>query len=214
MTAGRATLAAGIAALSLSLDALAQDKLLAYRDLLHKWNRSFNLTAVRDPEDMVVLHLLDSLAVLPYVPDRRGIGVVDVGSGGGLPGIPLAIARPGQRLVLLDSNHKKASFLRQAVIELALSNVEVVAERVESYLPEPLLDVAISRAYSDLAAFASAAYPLLRPDGRILAMKGVVPHDEIAALPPKFRVTAAYSLSVPGLTGQRCLVHIERAASA
>ncbi|MEP6996705.1 MAG: 16S rRNA (guanine(527)-N(7))-methyltransferase RsmG [Betaproteobacteria bacterium] len=207
-------LADGVAALGLAvpIGSDVQAKLLAYLALLDKWNRTHNLTAIREPERMITHHLLDSLAVLPHLPSRGGLRVIDVGSGGGLPGIPLAIVRPDWRLALLDSNFKKAAFLRQAVIELPLTNVEVVAARVEHYAPAVPFDIAISRAFSDLAVFAAASASLLAPEGRLVAMKGVYPHEELGQLPSGIGVTATPSLRIPGLDGDRHLVIMERAA--
>ncbi len=208
-----ALLADGVAALGLTarIDAVAQAKLLAYVALLDKWNRTHNLTAIREPERMITHHLLDSLAVLPHLTAHGGLRVIDIGSGGGLPGIPLAIVRPDWQLALLDSNFKKAAFLRQAVIELPLPNAEVVAARVEHYAPSAAFDVAISRAFSDLAVFAAAGRSLLAPGGRLVAMKGVYPHEELAQLPSGIGVTATPSLHVPGLEADRHLVIMERA---
>lgn len=209
-----ALLADGIAVLGLAelVGAEAQAKLLAYVALLDKWNRTHNLTAIRKPERMVTHHLLDSLAVLPHLPSAAGLRVIDIGSGGGLPGIPLAIVRPDWRLALLDSNFKKAAFLRQAAIELPLPNVEVVAARVEHYAPGFAFDIAISRAFSDLAVFADAARGLLAANGRLVAMKGLYPHEELAQLPAGIGVTGTPALNVPGLKGDRHLVIMERAA--
>lgn len=209
-----ALLADGVAALGLAalVGAAAQAKLLAYLVLLDKWNRTHNLTAIREPERMITHHLLDSLAVLPHLPSRGGLRLIDIGSGGGLPGIPLAVVRPDWQLTLLDSNFKKATFLRQAAIELPLPNVDVVAARVEDYQPAAGFDIAISRAFSDLAVFAGAGRRLLAPDGRLVAMKGVYPHEELAHLPAQIGVTATPSLKVPGLNGDRHLVIMERAA--
>ncbi|MGH8713959.1 MAG: 16S rRNA (guanine(527)-N(7))-methyltransferase RsmG [Casimicrobiaceae bacterium] len=209
-----ALLADGVAALGLAarIDADAQAKLLDYVALLDKWNRTHNLTAIRDPERMITHHLLDSLAVLPHLPAHGRLRVIDVGSGGGLPGIPLAIARPDWQLALLDSNFKKAAFLRQAAIELPLPNAEVVAARVEHYVPSALFDVAISRAFSDLAVFADAGRTLVAPGGRLMAMKGVYPHEELAQLPRGIGVTATPSLRIPGLDAERHLVIMQRAA--
>ncbi len=209
-----ALLADGVAALGLAtpIGPDMQAKLLAYLVLLDKWNRTHNLTAIREPERMITHHLLDSLAVLPHLPSRSGLRVIDIGSGGGLPGIPLAIVRPDWRLALLDSNFKKAAFLRQAVIELPLPNVEVVAARVEHYAPVVPFDIAISRAFSDLAVFAGASASLLAPEGRLVAMKGVYPHEELDHLPSGVGVTATPSLRIPGLDGDRHLVIMERAA--
>jgi 16S rRNA (guanine527-N7)-methyltransferase len=192
----------------------SRDKLVAYLELLEKWNRTYNLTAIREPERMVTHHALDALAVLPHFPDeasRPGLRVLDVGSGGGLPAIPLAIARPFWRVAALDSNHKKGAFLQQVVIELGLANVDVVIARVEDYVPDALFDVAISRAFSDLATFVTASARLVAAGGQLFAMKGVFPDEEIAALPPGFRVVASPPLTVPGLDALRHLIVIERA---
>ncbi|MEO8674166.1 MAG: 16S rRNA (guanine(527)-N(7))-methyltransferase RsmG [Casimicrobiaceae bacterium] len=197
---------AALAAAGIALPTAARDKLDRYLALLEKWNRTYNLTAIRDPEQMVTHHVLDALAVLPHLPGTEQLRVLDVGSGGGVPGLPLAIARPGWAVVLLDSNHKKGAFLQQAAIELALANVEVVTVRVEDYVPAAPFDVVISRAFSDLATFAQASAPHLAPGGRIFAMKGVYPDEEIARLPEGMRVIAAPALAVPGLDAQRHLV--------
>lgn len=205
MTLGRA-LAGGLAALGLDLDVPAQAKLLAYLALLQKWNRTHNLTAIREPERMVTHHLLDSLATLRYLSQAKSLRLMDVGSGGGLPGIPLAIARPAWKVTLLDSSAKKAAFLRQAAAELPLSNVDVAATRAEDYLPDRRFDVVISRALSDLAQFVAVARHLVAPDGRMIAMKGVYPHEELAHLPADVRVVGAPALEIPGLDGARHLV--------
>jgi 16S rRNA (guanine527-N7)-methyltransferase len=208
MTLARA-LAGGIKALGLDLDATAQTKLLAYVALLEKWNRTHNLTAIREPERMVTHHVLDSVATLPHFPLAPTLRVIDIGSGGGLPGIPLAIGRSAWHVTVLDSNRKKAAFLRQAAAELLLPNVEVVAGRVEDYAPAVSFDVAISRAFSDLAQFAAVARPLVAPGGKLIAMKGVYPHEELAHLPAGVRVVASPALAVPGLDGARHLVIME-----
>ena len=201
-----AALVAGLSALQLDADSSAQAKLSQYIALLDKWNRTHNLTAIRDPEQMVTHHLLDSLAVLGHLPQQARLRVLDIGSGGGLPGIPLAIARQDWRVVLLDSNHKKAAFLRQAAIELDLANVEVCAVRVEDYAAEVLFDVVISRAFSDLATFATVARRLVARGGRLVAMKGLYPHEELRELPPDVMVAEVPAVRVPGLDGQRHLV--------
>ena len=190
----------------------ARDKLAAYLDLLAKWNRTYNLTAIREVERMITHHLLDSLAVLPHLRESgaRGLSLLDVGSGGGVPAIPLAIARPAWRVVALDSSHKKGAFLPQAVIELALPNVEAVVARVEEYRPAAPFDVVISRAFSDLATFAEAGARHLAAGGRLVAMKGVHPDEEIAQLPSAFRVAAAPALAVPGIDAERHLIVMER----
>jgi 16S rRNA (guanine527-N7)-methyltransferase len=212
MTLGQA-LAGGLAGLGLDLDAPAQAKLLAYLALLQKWNRTHNLTAIREPERMVTHHLLDSLATLRHLPQVASARLVDIGSGGGLPGIPLAIARPAWKVTLLDSGAKKVAFLRQAAAELPLPNVDVAATRAEDYRPSGLFDVAISRALSDLAQFVAVARPLIAPDGCMLAMKGVYPHEELAHLPADVRVLASPALEVPGLDGARHLVIMVHASA-
>ena len=204
-------LAAGIAALGLAIDAALQTKLLAYVALLEKWNRTHNLTAIREPERMVTHHLLDALAVLPHLPDRRALRLIDVGSGGGLPGIPLAIARPDWEVTLLDSNRKKTTFLRQVGAELGLANVAIVTARVEDYIPEVAFDVAISRAFAELAAFLAAARHLVRAGGCLVAMKGAYPQAELALLPETLRLAALPTLTVPGLDAERHLVIVEAA---
>ena len=201
-----AALESGAARLGVALPEGALAKLEAYLALLAKWNRTYNLTAIREPERMVTHHALDSLAVVPRLPQRKGIAVLDVGSGGGLPGIPIAIARPDARVVLVDSVSKKAAFLAQAAIELPLANVEAVAARVEDYAPGRRFDVVISRAFSDLATFARLASPHLAAGGVMLAMKGVHPDEELAELPASVEVVAAHRLDVPGLEGARHLI--------
>jgi 16S rRNA (guanine527-N7)-methyltransferase len=202
-----AALADGLQGLGIALDCAAQEKLLAYIALLAKWNRVYNLTAIREPERMLSHHVLDSLAVLPHV---EGPSIADVGSGAGLPGIPLALARPDWRVALIESNHKKTAFLRQAVIELGLGNPEIREERAETVTPRGVYDTAIARAFSDLAQFVAAAAPLLKPAGSLIAMKGVYPYEEIAALPEGCRVDKVVSLEVPGVEGERHLVIMRR----
>lgn len=199
-------LAQGIAALRLELSADAQQRLLNYLALVRKWNKVYNLTAVREEEKMVSHHLLDSLAAAPHVSAPR---IVDVGSGAGLPGIPLAMALPHSRITLLEVSHKKATFLRQALIELGLTNVEVVCERAEAWHPQDAFDVVISRAFSGLPEFAATARHLCAKDGMMAAMKGVYPHEELAQLPAAVRLRNVISLSVPGLDAERHLVLME-----
>ncbi len=201
-------LKAGIAALDLTLPDGAEQKLLAYLALLDKWNRVYNLTAVRDAGRMVSRHLLDSLAAVPFF---TGEAVLDVGSGGGLPGIPLAIARPGLRVTLIDSIAKKTAFLLQAKAELGLDNLNVVTGRVEDYYPETGFDAITSRAFSDLREFVALTRHLLKPGGRWLAMKGLYPHEEIAMLPADVKVSADHALVVPGLEASRHLIVLEPA---
>ncbi|MEQ1592693.1 MAG: 16S rRNA (guanine(527)-N(7))-methyltransferase RsmG [Thiobacillaceae bacterium] len=199
-------LAAGIAALGLDLPASAEGHLLAYLVLLEKWNRVHNLTAVREVDKMVSHHLLDSLAVVPYFPAGR---MLDVGSGGGLPGIPLAITRPDLAVTLIDSIAKKTVFLLQAKAELGLENVSVVTGRVEAFQPETGFDTITSRAFSDLKEFVTLTHHLLVPGGRWLAMKGLYPHEEIAALPDWVKLAADHVLTIPGLDATRHLIILE-----
>jgi len=199
-----------LAACGITLPAGASGKLAAYLALLAKWNRTHNLTAIRNPERMVTHHVFDALAVLPHLPARAGVRVLDVGSGGGVPGLPLAIARPAWQVVVLDSNHKKGAFLQQAIIELALANAQAVTARVEDYLPAAPFDVVISRAFADLATFAETSARHLAPGGELVAMKGVYPDEELAHVPAGLRVKASPALTVPGLDARRHLVIIER----
>ena len=197
-----------------SLPPGARDKLLAYLALLAKWNATYNLTAIREPERMLTHHVLDALAVLPHLPvpgARTGCRLLDVGSGGGVPAIPLAIARPEWRIVALDSSHKKGAFLQQAINELPLPNAEAAVARVEDYAPSAPFDVVISRAFSDLATFVESSARHLAPGGQLIAMKGVFPDEEIAGLPSTVRVVAAPALTVPGLDAERHLVVMVRA---
>lgn len=198
-------LAEGLGQLGISLSAERQQKLLDYIALLQKWNRVYNLTAIRGPEEMLSHHLLDSLAVLPWVGPGR---LIDVGTGGGLPGVPLAIAKPELQVTLLDSNHKKTTFLRQACIELGLGNVTVTCQRVDSYAPQQPFDMVISRAFSDLVEFVELSARLCRPGGELLAMKGIYPHDELGRLPSEFSRNEVVAIKVPGLEAQRHLVII------
>ena len=205
-----ARLAGGIAELGVAIPPETQTRLLQYLALVQKWNRVHNLTAVREPETMLVRHVLDSLSILPHV---RGPRVADVGSGAGLPGIPLALARPDWHVVLIESIHKKAVFLQQARIELKLENVEVAAVRVEQCHPPTGFDSVISRAFSDLADFVRLAGHLCaagETGGRLLAMKGLYPHEELAQLPGQFLVEKILSVAVPGLESERHLVVIKR----
>ena len=194
-------LASGLAALDITLPDEAQHKLLAFRDLLLKWNKTYNLTALRDPAQAISHHLLDSLAILPHV----GTGnLLDVGSGGGLPGIPLAIARPELSVSMVDTVQKKTTFLQQAVIELALKNVTVHHARVEE--KQGQYAQISSRAFAEIGLFISLTRHLLAPNGRWLAMKGVRPDDELKALPADITVEAIIPLTVPGLDAERHLI--------
>lgn len=195
----------GLLAMDCPLEAETQSRLVAYVRLLEKWNRTYNLTAVREPEQMVPRHLLDSLAILPYL---KGPGVLDVGTGAGLPGIPLAVARPDLRFTLLDSNAKKTRFVTQACAELGLKNVEVVQERVEKYHPAVPFDTIVSRAFSTIADMLVASRHVCGSAGQFLAMKGVYPQEELAGMPPGYRLSEAPALAVPGLSAARHVVVI------
>lgn len=202
----RTRLEEGIRRLGLALPEGAVDALLAYLAMLVKWNQAYNLTAVRDPAEMVTRHLLDSLAVAPHM---RGERIIDVGTGAGLPGIPLAIAFPERSFTLLDSNSKKTRFLIQARAELGLANVEVVHSRVEAYRPGQGFDCIMTRAYASIADILSSSGHLLSEGGEFLAMKGAVPEQELAAMPAGWRSQELIALQVPGLAQeQRHLLRI------
>jgi 16S rRNA (guanine527-N7)-methyltransferase len=196
----------GLEALSLEHSEQQLDQLDAYLALLHKWNRAYNLTAVRDPQSMIGRHLLDSLAVAPWL---KGTHFADVGTGAGLPGIPLAIMRPQSRFELIDSNGKKIRFVTQAVNELQLGNAHATQCRVEDHQPECGYDAVTSRAFASLTDMAEGCSHMLVAGGELLALKGVYPADEIAALPPRYRVEASHVLEVPGETGQRHLIVVK-----
>ena len=195
------TLAAGLAELGLDLPDTTQQQLLAFRDLLLKWNKTYNLTALRDPEQAISHHLLDSLAILPHVGDDA---LLDVGSGGGLPGIPLAIARPQLSVRMVDTVQKKTTFLQQAAIQLGLKNVAVNHARVEETNGQ--YAQISSRAFAELKLFVELTRHLLAPGGRWLAMKGMRPEAEIAALPADIIVEQIIPLHVPGLDAERHLI--------
>lgn len=195
------TLAAGLAELGIALPAEAQQKLLAFRDLLLKWNKTYNLTALRDPEQAISHHLLDSLAILPHIGNGP---LLDVGSGGGLPGIPLAIACPKLAVTMVDTVQKKATFLQQAAIELKLTNATVHHARVEE-MSGQYAEIS-SRAFAEIGLFISLTRHLLAPGGRWLAMKGVRPDDELKTLPADITVEAIIPLTVPGLDAERHLI--------
>lgn len=190
-------------------------QLIDFLGLLHKWNAVYNLTAVRDPAQMVVQHLLDSLAIVPAF--KAGRNVLDVGSGGGLPGLVLAIwaaeANPDMQVSLIDTVHKKTAFLTQAKAELGLRNVHVYTGRVEALAVSQPFDIITSRAFADLSDFVTWSGHLLAPNGRFLAMKGLAPQDELRRLPAPWVASAVLPVHVPGMTAERHLVVIERAAS-
>ncbi|HEY1071174.1 MAG TPA: 16S rRNA (guanine(527)-N(7))-methyltransferase RsmG [Thermomonas sp.] len=202
----RPELEAGLA--QLSQEPALAGPLLDYLALLARWNATYNLTAIRDPREMLAKHLLDSLAMQPFV---RGLATLaDLGTGPGLPGIPLAIATPGLQVTLVESNGKKARFLREAVRQLQLGNVQVAESRIEAFQPGATFDAITARALATLPLILDLGGHLLGDDGRLLAMKGVVPDDEIAALPPGWGVAAIHPLRVPGLAAERHLLEIVR----
>ena len=201
----------GLQQMQIELSAEQQQKLLDYVALLLKWNSTYNLTALRQEDQMLSHHVLDSLTLLPYLDGINNL--IDVGSGGGMPGIPTAICLPDIQITLLDSNSKKTSFLSQAVIELGLSNVKVITGRVEA--AEGIqFDAITSRAFAELRDFVTLTPQLLRDNGRWLAMKGVHPYEEIAQLPEDVHVTQVDKLNVPSLEAERHMVIIQKGAAA
>lgn len=206
------TLADGVHTLGLALSDEQIAQLLDYLALLAKWNAVYNLTAVRDPAQMVTQHLLDSLAAVPAFAGARH--VLDVGAGGGLPGIVLAIARPDMQVSLIDTVHKKTAFLTQVKGELGLKNVTVHTARVEQLQVLHKFDVITSRAFAELADFVNWSGHLLEEGGRFIALKGVAPSGEIAKLPAGWKVSAVQPLAVPGLDAERHLVFIEAGGPA
>lgn len=193
----------------LGLDAALAEPLLAYLALLARWNQTYNLTAIRDTREMLVKHLLDSLAMHAHLDGIETLA--DLGTGPGLPGIPLAIARPGLQVTLVESNGKKARFLREAVRQLKLGNASVVESRIEAFDAPGRFDAITARALATLPLILELGGHLLNAGGRLLAMKGVLPADEIAALPGGWRLAAVHPLRVPGLDAERHLVEIVRA---
>ncbi|KGF79983.1 16S rRNA methyltransferase [Massilia sp. JS1662] len=203
-----AVLGEGIAAMRLDVSPAQQDKLMNYLALMFKWNAVYNLTSLRDPMQMVTHHLLDSLAAVPAFAGARN--VLDVGSGGGLPGIVLAIVRPDMKVSMIDTVHKKTAFLTQVKAELGLANVTVYTARVEQLQVSDKFDVITSRAFADLSDFVNWSSHLLADNGRYIALKGVAPKDEQERLPEEWKVDKVEPLDVPRLGAERHLVFIER----
>ncbi len=199
-------LASGIQQLGLVVEAEEQQKMMKYLGLLQKWNRTYNLTAIDEIERMVSHHLLDSIAVLPYLKAGRWL---DVGSGAGLPGLVLALMRPDWEFELLDSNSKKCSFVQQAAIELNIKNIQVTCARVQDWKKEKNFDGIISRAFAELEKFIVLTHHLLMPGGVWVAMKGMPPNQELQQLPAGIVLKRIISLQVPGVDGERCLVILE-----
>lgn len=208
MESCRKILLSGLRQLNLSISEQQIDQLLTFIQLIAKWNKAYNLTSIKNKEEMVTLHLLDSLSVLPYVKGRR---IIDCGTGAGLPGLPLAICMPECRFALLDSNAKKTRFVQQVVLELKLTNVSIHHSRVEDYHPEDRFDCVITRAFTHLPDMISLTAHLLADHGILLAMKGQHPEQELTAVTAKTKVIP---LVVPGLAAERCLIQIETVTSA
>jgi len=204
----RLALESGAHELGIDLSASNTGALLRIVDELEAGNAQFNLTAIRDRPGMLAKHLLDSLSLQPYL---RGSRVADVGTGAGFPGLPLAVVNPNRHFTLIEATGKKARFVEQTAQKIALQNVEVVCLRAEHYRPKALFDTVVARALASLADFVAYAGHLCGPEGRLLAMKGKRPDEEISALPKVFRVLAVHRLRVPGLDGERHLVEISRA---
>ena len=202
-----ARLTAGVKTLGLALEPAQIEALLALVEELADWNTRMNLTAIKEPAEVVDKHLLDSLAVLPHL---KGLWIADVGTGAGFPGLPLAIADLDRRYTLVESTGKKAEFVRHAVAMLRLPNVEVVRGRAEALKPSQLFDSVISRALGSLADFVRVAGHLATRGGRLLAMKGRVPEDELKNLPSGWKALVVHPIRVPGLDAERCVVEIGR----
>jgi len=195
----------GVEAMGLTASGFPLQNYVSFVELLAQWNKAYNLTAIRDPEKMLAYHVLDSLSILPFV---HGNDCLDIGTGAGLPGIILALAKPDTHWVLLDGNNKKIRFVQQAIIALNLDNVEVVCSRIEKYGPEHNFSTIVSRAFGSLHAFYTCSHHLLAPGGSLLAMKGPDPENEISALSAEDVSTTITPLSVPGVTAGRTLVQI------
>lgn len=202
------TLSDGLVSIGLTLSAKQNEQLLGYLELMSKWNKVYNLTAVRDKTEMVRQHLLDSLAVIPLI---RGQRVLDVGSGGGLPGVVLAIVKPEVQIVTVDKVHKKIAFQTQVAAELGLTNLKPMSTRVED-LQEAPFDTITSRAFSSLLDFVTLTAHLLAENGEWAAMKGVFPHEEIEQLPSTVKVTEVIEVHVPDLQAERHLVRLQKHA--
>lgn len=201
----------GAESIGVSLDSNKIDALIDYLALFHKWNKAYNLSAVRNPDDMPGRHILDSLSVLPYLgPYLSSARVVDVGTGAGLPGIPLAIMLPASHFSLVDTNGKKTRFLFQVVHDLDLQNVDIVHTRVENWRASLLFDAVICRAYSSLSGIVETCGHLLASEGKILAMKGLIPTDELREVEKHYIVEHVHALTVPGLEGERNLIVLTR----
>lgn len=202
----RTRLQTGMDNLGLSYNANQLDSLLNYLAMLERWNKAYNLTAIRDPLQMIDLHFLDSLAVIPHI--IESINIIDVGTGPGLPGIPLAIMCPDKRFTLLDSNGKKTRFLFQAINELSLANVIEINSRVEAFQPPERFDTVLSRAFSAIPTMLTNCSHLLADKGSFMAMKGKIPESELSQLDKNYKVSDLCRLDIPGVDGERHLIKI------
>ncbi len=192
-------------AVNLKADIETQEKILAYVNLMIKWNRAYNLTSVRDPKQIIARHIMDSLSILPYI---EGEQIIDIGSGAGLPGIPLALMLPYSDFILLDSNGKKTRFLTQVVRDLGIDNISVANERVEDFRPGYRFDVVMCRAFSSIRDMLLLGKHLCAKEGVFLAMKGIYPAAEMTNLPDGFKLVGVHELQVPGVEGERTLVRL------
>jgi 16S rRNA (guanine527-N7)-methyltransferase len=200
-------LANGVAEIDIGIDQQRQHAMLAYLDLLKRWNRVYNLTAIKGDTELLTRHLLDSLSIVPYL---HGDRVIDIGSGAGLPGIPVALACPQRQVTLIDSNAKRCRFLRQVKAQLKLQNVSIVQQRAESYRSDEKFDSLVSRAFSSLMSFIASSQHLLADGGQFIAMKGQWPEDDSTELPDGFMITDVIKLKVPGLSENRHLVVVKK----
>jgi 16S rRNA (guanine527-N7)-methyltransferase len=205
-------LSEGLSAANLSISESTQLQFVGYIELLVKWNAVHNLTAIRDPLEMVKRHVLDSLVLLPYFDDfckskpKGQVSVLDVGTGAGLPGILLALSRPEQSFVLLDSNQKKIAFVQHVILSLKVNNAIPVCDRVEKYQPEVSFDWVVSRAFASLSDFVRLSHSLCKRDGRLIAMKGIIDPAEVAMVSSDYTIEKIASVQVPGLSVERTLV--------
>lgn len=207
----RDRLAQGVSEIDIEIDDKRQHAMLAYLDLLKRWNRVYNLTAIKSDRELLTHHVLDSLSIVPYLHGER---IIDIGSGAGLPGIPVALACPQLQVTLIDSNAKRCRFLRQVKAQLKLQNVAIVQQRVEAYRSDEKFDSLVSRAFSSLLSFVASSKHLLADGGQLIAMKGQWPGDDSTVLPDGFMIANVIDLTVPGLSETRHLIVVKKTAVA